>query len=289
MMQLAFTKMHGAGNDFIVVNAMSQTVELSPAQWRALADRHFGIGADQILIVGCPKDTANDFSYRIINADGDEVEHCGNGARAFMRYVVEKGLTDKQRVKVEIQRGVIELSLRDDGQVLVAMGVPEFQPEQLPFLTQNLSAKTEGGLSLWPLHIAGQAVELALVSMGNPHAVQVVADVEQAPVTTLGPLIEQHERFPARVNAGFMQIVDPHHIRLRVWERGSGETLACGTGACAAVVTGIERGLLQSPVMVQARGGLLEISWAGRGAPVMLAGPAVTVFEGEITIQPAQA
>jgi diaminopimelate epimerase len=285
MMQLAFTKMHGAGNDFIVINAISQTVELSPAQWRALADRHFGIGADQILIVGRAKAAAHDFSYRIINADGAEVEHCGNGARAFMRYVVEKGLTDKQRVKVEIQRGVIELSLREDGQVVVAMGVPEFQPEQLPFLSQGLAARTEGGLSLWPLQLAGQTVELALVSLGNPHAVQVVADVEQAPVSTLGPSIEQHERFPARVNAGFMQIVDAHHIRLRVWERGSGETLACGTGACAAVVTGIERGLLQSPVTVQARGGLLEISWAGRGAPVMLAGQAVTVFEGEITIQ----
>jgi diaminopimelate epimerase len=168
--------------------------------------------------------------------------------------------------------------------VLVAMGVPEFQPEQLPFLTQNLSAKTEGGLSLWPLQVAGQAVELALVSMGNPHAVQVVADVEQAPVGTLGPAIEQHERFPARVNAGFMQIVDAHRIRLRVWERGSGETLACGTGACAAVVTGIERGLLQSPVTVQARGGTLEISWDGHNSPVMLAGPAVTVFEGEISL-----
>ena len=283
-MQLAFTKMHGAGNDFIVINAISQTVELSPAQWRALADRHFGIGADQILIVGRAKAAAHDFSYRIINADGAEVEHCGNGARAFMRYVVEKGLTDKQRVKVEIQRGVIELSLRDDGQVLVAMGVPEFQPEQLPFLSQGLAARAEGSLSLWPLPLAGQAVELALVSLGNPHAVQVVADVEQAPVSTLGPAIEQHERFPARVNAGFMQIVDAHHIRLRVWERGSGETLACGTGACAAVVTGIERGLLQSPVTVQARGGLLEISWSGRNSPVMLAGPAVTVFEGEISL-----
>jgi len=283
-MQLAFTKMHGAGNDFIVINAISQTLELSPVQWRVLADRHFGIGADQILIVGRAKAAENDFSYRIINADGAEVEHCGNGARAFMRYVVEKGLTEKRRVKVEIQRGVIELSLRDDGQVVVAMGVPEFQPEQLPFLSQGLAAIAEGGLSLWPLQVAGQAVELALVSMGNPHAVQVVADVEQAPVGTLGPAIEQHERFPARVNAGFMQIVDAHRIRLRVWERGSGETLACGSGACAAVVTGIERGLLQSPVTVQARGGTLEISWGGHNSPVMLAGPAVTVFEGEISL-----
>jgi diaminopimelate epimerase len=284
MMKLVFTKMHGAGNDFIVVDAMRQSVELSPAQWRALADRHFGIGADQILLVGRPENTANDFSYRIINADGDEVEHCGNGARAFMRYVVEKGLTDKQRVRVEIRSGVIELSLRDDGDVVVAMGVPEFQPARVPFHDAGLSARIEGGLSLWSLEVAGQPVELALVSMGNPHAVQIVADVDQAPVTTQGSLIEHHARFPARVNVGYMQIVDRHQIRLRVWERGSGETLACGTGACAAVVTGIERGVLQSPVTVQARGGILEIAWAGRGQPVMLAGPAVTVFEGEITL-----
>jgi diaminopimelate epimerase len=283
-MKLAFTKMHGAGNDFIVVNDMRQSVDLSPAQWRALADRHFGIGADQILIVGHPQDTANDFSYRIINADGDEVEHCGNGARAFMRYVVEKGLTNKQRIRVEIRPGVIELSLRQDGQVVVAMGVPAFQPERLPFNDEGLSARTEGCLSLWPLQVEGVTVELALVSMGNPHAVQTVADVDLAPVTRLGPLIEHHARFPARVNVGFMQIINPHQIRLRVWERGAGETLACGTGACAAVVTGIERGLLQSPVTVHARGGILEIAWAGREVPVMLAGPAVTVFEGEITL-----
>lgn len=283
-MKLAFTKMHGAGNDFIVVNAMRQSVDLSPAQWRALADRHFGIGADQILIVGHPQDTANDFSYRIINADGDEVEHCGNGARAFMRYVVEKGLTNKQRIRVEIRPGVIELSLRQDGQVVVAMGVPAFQPERLPFNDEGLSARTEGSLSLWPLQVEGVTVELALVSMGNPHAVQTVADVDLAPVTRLGPLIEHHARFPARVNVGFMQIINPHQIRLRVWERGAGETLACGTGACAAVVAGIERGLLQSPVTVHARGGILEIAWAGREVPVMLAGPAVTVFEGEITL-----
>jgi diaminopimelate epimerase len=201
-----------------------------------------------------------------------------------MRYVLEKGLTHKQRVRVEIQPGVIELALRDDGEVVVAMGIPEFQPERVPFNNHGLTPLAAGALTLWPVAVAGQRLDLAVVSMGNPHAVQVVADVDTAPVASWGPGIEQHPRFPARVNAGFMEIVGPQHIRLRVWERGSGETLACGTGACAAAVCGIERGLLQSPVKVEARGGMLEIAWAGRGQPVMLAGPAVTVFEGEITL-----
>ncbi len=287
-MQLHFTKMHGAGNDFIVVDATGQAVELSAEQWRRLADRRFGIGADQILIVGKPADPANDFSYRIINADGGEVEHCGNGARAFLRFVTDKGLTAKRSVRVEIRPGVIVLELRDDGDVTVEMGVPQLTPAQVPFDTAGLQPRREGAAEVWPLALGAApdapARDIVVVSMGNPHAVQVVASADAAPVTTEGPLVEHHERFSRRVNAGFMQIVDRHSIRLRVWERGAGETLACGTGACAAVVSGIARGLLTTPVKVQARGGLLEVAWDGPGQPVRLSGPAVIVYEGDIRL-----
>lgn len=285
-MRLRFSKMQGAGNDFIVVDATRAPIDLTPAQWRALADRRFGIGADQILIVGAPHDAANDFSYRIINADGGEVEHCGNGARAFMRYVIDKGLTVKRSVRVEIKPGVIVLAMRDDGDVTVDMGVPTFEPAQVPFDTDGLAPIRAGRLDLWPLilGVQGATRTVGVVSMGNPHAVQVVDDVDRAPVESEGPLIEHQTRFPQRVNAGFMQVIDAHAIKLRVWERGAGETLACGTGACAAVVTGIERGLLASPVKVLARGGELEIAWAGRGQSVQLSGPAVIVFDGEIDI-----
>ena len=287
-MQLHFTKMHGAGNDFIVVDATRQAVDLSAEQWRRLADRRFGIGADQILIVGRPADPANDFSYRIINADGGEVEHCGNGARAFLRFVTDKKLTTKRSVRVEIKPGVIVLNLRDDGDVTVEMGVPQFEPAQVPFDASGLAPVREHELDVWPLILGGAAAgttrQIGVVSMGNPHAVQVVADVDRAPVAGEGPEIEHHPRFVRRVNAGFMQIVDRHSIRLRVWERGAGETLACGTGACAAVVSGIARGLLDSPVKVRARGGLLEVAWDGAGQPVRLSGPAVIVYEGDITV-----
>jgi diaminopimelate epimerase len=287
-MKLQFTKMQGAGNDFIVLDDIAQTIALTPAQWRAMADRRFGIGADQILIVGRPRDPANDFSYRIVNADGEEVEHCGNGARAFLRFVIDKRLTAKRSVRVEIQRGLLTLDMRDDGKVTVDMGQPEFSPEAVPFETANLVARREGRLDVWPLalgeHATASLAWVSVVSVGNPHAVQVVANVDTAPVTEAGPLIEHHARFPRRVNAGFMQILDRNTVRLRVWERGAGETLACGTGACAAVVSGIARGLLDSPVQVQARGGELDIAWAGDGRNMLMTGPAVTVFEGEIDV-----
>ncbi len=277
--------MHGAGNDFIVVNALRQPVNLQAAQWRALADRHFGIGADQILIVGAPQQPEHDFSYRIINADGAEVEHCGNGARAFMRYVVDFGLTQKRRVLVEIQRGVIELHMNEAGEITVAMGIPEWETARVPFDTTELTPKTEGSLALWPLTLDDRTLSIGVVSMGNPHAVQTVPNVDAARVCEDGARIEHHPRFPQRVNAGFMQVLNRHAIRLRVWERGTGETLACGTGACAAVVTGIERGWLASPVQVQTRGGILTIAWAGRGEQVLLTGPATRVFDGEIDVE----
>lgn len=281
-MKLPFTKMHGAGNDFIVINGFEKNIELSAEQWRKLADRRFGIGADQILIVGKPRHAANDFSYRIINADGSEVEHCGNGARAFLRYVVDKKLTSKRQVRVEIQPGVIELSMRDDGDITVLMGVPKLDANDVPFEATGLNPKREGRCNVWPLEVNGYTCDIAVVSMGNPHAVQIISDIDAAPVGIDGPAIESHVRFPRQVNAGFMQIVDPHNIKLRVWERGVGETLACGTGACAAVVSGIERGLLASPVKVKTLGGTLEICWAGPGTSVAMSGPAVAVFEGEI-------
>jgi diaminopimelate epimerase len=287
-MKLKFTKMHGAGNDFIVVDAINQQVELSAAQWAGLADRRFGIGADQILVVQAADTEGCDFRYRIFNNDGGEVEQCGNGARAFVKFVTEKGLTGARAIRVQTMNGIIAPRLEQDGSVTVDMGAPRLEPAEVPFDASGLAGAAEGADTLWPLALgqpgAGTTVWCSLVSMGNPHAVQVVDDVERAPVAETGPLIEHHPRFPKRVNAGFMQVVDRHHIRLRVHERGAGETLACGTGACAAVVAGIRRGLLDSPVRVAARGGELAVAWAGAGQPVYLSGPAVTVFEGEVTL-----
>jgi diaminopimelate epimerase len=283
-MKLTFTKMHGAGNDFIVVDAIHQEVNLSPEQWRALADRRFGIGADQILVVERPTSAGCDFRYRIFNNDGGEVEQCGNGARAFARFVSDKGLSSERSIRVETMKGIIAPRLEDDGSVTVDMGAPRLDPAEVPFDSAGLGGWDEGIDTAWPLEVGGKTVFVSVVSMGNPHAVQVVDDVDTAPVEQHGPAIELHPRFPKRVNAGFMQVVDRHHIRLRVYERGAGETLACGTGACAAVVAGIRRGLLDSPVRVSARGGELSIAWAGDGEPVYLSGPAVTVFEGEVEI-----
>jgi diaminopimelate epimerase len=283
-MKLKFTKMHGAGNDFVVIDAINQRIDFTPAQWQFLADRRFGVGADQMLVVEKPQSPGVDFSYRIYNADGGEVEQCGNGARAFVKFVTDKGLTDKRAIKVETMSGVIEPTLEADGRITVDMGAPVLQPEKVPFDASGLNGKAEGSDMLWPLDINGKTAWVSAVSMGNPHAVQIVNDAASAAVHLDGPAIEHHPRFPKRVNAGFMQIVDRRQINLRVFERGAGETLACGTGACAAVVAGIRRGLLDSPVIVNTRGGELSIAWAGNGAPVMLTGPAVSVFEGEIEI-----
>ncbi len=283
-MRLRFTKMQGAGNDFVVLDGISQRVELSAAQLQRLADRRFGIGADQILLVQRPGQPGLDFRYRIFNADGGEVEQCGNGARCFVRFVHERGLTHKRAIRVETLGGVIEPRLEDDGGVTVDMGTPVLEPASVPFDAEGLVARAEQHDRLWPLQIHGRTAELSVLSMGNPHAVQVVVDVEQAPVAKDGPVIEHHRRFPRRVNAGFMQVLDRHAIRLRVWERGVGETLACGTGACAAAVAGILRGALDSPVAVHTRGGELRIAWAGAGRPVLMTGPAEAVFDGEIEL-----
>jgi diaminopimelate epimerase len=276
-MRLKFTKMHGLGNDFVVLDATAQPLRLDPRQLRLIANRHFGIGCDQILQVETPRQTDTDFYYRIFNADGGEVEQCGNGARCFVRYVHDKGLSDKKEIRVGTLGGVIVPRLERDGQVTVNMGTPLFEPAQIPFDAQKRALT-------YPLVINDKMIEISVLSMGNPHAVQIVSDVETAPVGSEGPLIERHARFPQRVNAGYMQVVDRSHIRLRVFERGAGETLACGTGACAAVVAGIMRGLLDARVRVTTRGGDLVISWAGEGQPVMMTGPAATVFEGEIDI-----
>jgi len=283
-MKLKFSKMQGLGNDFIVIDATRQKVELASAQWRALADRHFGIGADQILVVEAATRPGIDFRYRIFNADGGEVEQCGNGARCFVRFVRDQGLTTKDRIRVETMRGDIEPRLEADGRVTVDMGVPAFEPAALPFDASRARPADAPHRHLLPL--GDLEADVTIVSMGNPHAVQVVADVDTAAVSMQGPRIESHPAFPARVNAGFMQVVSRRHIRLRVYERGSGETLACGTGACAAVVAGIDRGLLDGdvPVRVDARGGELSIRWAGPGTSVFMTGPAVTVFEGSIDI-----
>ena len=287
-MKLKFTKMHGAGNDFIVIDAINQHVELGPEQWRRLADRRFGVGADQILVVEKSAEPGVDFRYRIFNNDGGEVEQCGNGSRAFVRFVVDKGLTQARSIRVQTMSGVINPRLEEDGSVTVDMGAPRLDPAGVPFDSADLSGVAQGEDTLWPLEVCTRGAEntvlVSVVSMGNPHAVQVVDDVDTAPVAETGPQIELHPRFPKRVNAGYMQVVDRRHIRLRVFERGAGETLACGTGACAAVVAGIRRGLLDSPVRVSARGGELSIAWAGGNAPVYLSGPAVTVFEGEIEV-----
>lgn len=278
-MTLKFTKMHGIGNDFVVIDAISQCVSLSTAQISRIADRHFGVGCDQLLLVEQPsgKFDGVDFRYRIFNADGGEVEQCGNGARCFVKFVHEKQLTNKRSIDVETARGVITLQLQHDGQVTVNMGAPDFLPANIPFTAEQAAER-------YALDLGAEFIDVCAVSMGNPHAVQVIDDVDRAEVETQGPLIESHPRFPQRVNAGFMQIVDPHHIRLRVFERGSGETLACGSGACAAVVSGIRLGILQTPVRVSMRGGELNISWDGGNTPVWMTGPASTVFEGEINV-----
>ena len=279
-MKIRFSKMHGLGNDFVVLDATGsrgQRFVPTSAQARFLADRHFGIGCDQILVVEKAGTPGVDFSYRIFNADGGEVEQCGNGARCFVRFVHEQGLTDKTEIRVETKGGLIMPRLEADGTVTVDMGAPRFAPAEIPFDSASDAV-------VQPLDVGGQMLAISVVSMGNPHAVQVVADVDAAPVAEQGPLIESHPRFPQRVNAGFMQIVNRHVIRLRVHERGAGETLACGTGACAAVVAGIRRDLLDSPVRVETRGGELSIAWAGTGSPVMMTGPAVTVFDAEIEL-----
>lgn len=271
-MSFSFTKMHGLGNDFVVIDAVNQQVPLDAQTVRALADRRFGVGCDQVLVVERAQGDA-DFRYRIFNADGGEVEQCGNGARCFVVFVRDHGLTAKREIRVETKGGVIVPRLTDDGLVTVDMGVPRFDAGDVPF-TDGTGALVE------PLEVEGAQVQVSVLSMGNPHAVQLVDDVETAPVTTQGPRIEHHPRFPRRVNAGYMQVVDRATIRLRVWERGAGETLACGTGACAAAVAGIRRGLLDSPVRVTTRGGDLRIEWQGEGTPVLMTGPAVAVYEG---------
>lgn len=276
-MKVKFTKMHGLGNDFVVLDGIRQSLALTPEKLKHLGDRHFGVGCDQILLVEKSHRSDVDFRYRIFNADGGEVEQCGNGARCFVRFVHEAGLTTKRDLRVETQRGVIMPRLEADGSVTVDMGVPVFAPESIPFLSDTEALVQE-------LAVGDCVLQITAVSMGNPHAVQVVDDIDRAAVTTQGALIESHPRFPRRVNAGFMQIVGRQAIRLRVYERGAGETLSCGTGACAAVVTGISRGLLDSPVRVETRGGVLNIAWQGKGASVLMSGPAVTVFSGEIEL-----
>lgn len=276
-MRLKFTKMHGLGNDFVVLDATRAALALSAAQLRFLADRHFGVGCDQILQVEPARGADTDFYYRIFNADGGEVEQCGNGARCFVRYVHDRGLTGKTKIRVGTAAGVIEPELEADGQVTVNMGAPIFDPPKIPFVVDHQAL-------IYDLDVNKNTIKINSLSMGNPHAVQVVEDIAQAPVATQGPLIESHPRFPQRVNAGYMQVIDRAHIRLRVYERGAGETLACGTGACAAAVAGIQRGLLDAQVRVSTHGGDLGISWAGGSAPVMMTGPAVTVFDGEIDV-----
>lgn len=279
-----FTKMHGAGNDFVMLDGVNQRLDVTPERARALADRHFGIGADQILLVEPAQSADADFRYRIFNADGGEVEHCGNGARCFVRFVHEQGLSAANPLRAQIRTGVITLNDDPELGVEVDMGVTRFAPADVDFDAQGLEHAPQGQDTLWMLPMPGQdaPMALSLVSISNPHAVQVVEDVQNAPVQTVGPFIESHPRFARKVNAGFMQVMDPHHIRLRVYERGAGETLACGTGACAAVVAGIRRGLLQSPVVVDTRGGALRVQWDGR--QLRMSGPAQTVFDGQVDI-----
>ena len=276
-MYLKFTKMQGLGNDFVVIDSYTSPVSLTVEQIRHIADRRFGVGCDQLLLVEKPTQSVADFRYRIFNADGGEVEQCGNGARCFARFVFDKGLTTKTKICVETAGGIIYPELQDNGLVTVDMGSPKFEQSQIPFVADEVSL-------IYPLLVSDHEVQITVVSMGNPHAVQVVEDLDQAPVIHDGALIEMHPRFLQRVNAGFMQIMDAHHIRLRVFERGAGETLACGTGACAAAVAGIRLGQLQSPVKVDMRGGTLSIAWAGGDASVMMTGPAVNVYEGNISI-----
>jgi diaminopimelate epimerase len=275
-MSLHFTKMHGLGNDFMVLELVTQSVMLNPEQVRAWADRKTGIGFDQLLVIEPTTQGGCDFAYRIYNSDGSEVEHCGNGARCVPRFLFDHHLTQKHELTFAMAKGSIRTRLESDGQVTVDMGPPELRPELIPFQAEQRALT-------YPLDVAGQIFEINAISMGNPHAVQVVADVDTAPVGELGPLIEQHPRFPARVNAGFMQIVNRGEIRLRVFERGAGETLACGTGACAAVVAGRLRGLLDADVTVHTHGGPLRITWQGEGHSVWMTGPTTTVYEGKLS------
>lgn len=305
-MHIRFTKMQGVGNDFVVLDATQTPLSLSTEQLIRLGDRRFGVGADQILIVERTATPGVDFRYRIFNgANGEEVEHCGNGARCFVRYVVDKGLSDKTTLRVETMNNLLVLKLQADGRVTVDMNRPVFDLPRIPFNAADLQPRQVHGFALWPLDVHGEIVEIAPVSVGNPHAVQVVSDVDSAPVATQGPVIERHPRFPQGVNAGFMQVVSRSHIRLRVHERGAGETLACGTGACAAVVAGIRMGLLDHRVDVDARGGRLVVEWTNEGSlaeaeqvppvtegegpgdnsgHVFMTGPAQTVFEGDIEL-----
>ena len=276
-MLINFTKMQGLGNDFVVIDALSQSVALTPAQLRFIADRHFGIGCDQILLIEAPTVPGVDFRYRIYNADGGEVEQCGNGVRCFARFVLDKHLTSKREISVETQAGIISTQVGANGLITVNMGVPQFVPADIPFIA-DIQAQA------YMLDVAGQRISLGAVSMGNPHAVMQVDNIDTAPVAILGPQIERHASFPRRVNAGFMQVIDRSHIRLRVYERGAGETRACGTGACAAVAVGRQQGLLDETVTVDLPGGTLLIRWAGEGKPVWMTGPAVSVFEGKIEL-----
>ncbi|MFK8329089.1 diaminopimelate epimerase [Pseudomonas sp. BJa5] len=276
-MLLRFTKMHGLGNDFMVLDLVSQHAHILPKHAKQWGDRNTGIGFDQLLIVEAPSNPEVDFRYRIFNADGSEVEQCGNGARCFARFVLDKRLTAKKRIRVETKGGIIELDVRNDGQICVDMGPPRLVPAEIPF------EAAEQALS-YPLEVAGRQVELAAVSMGNPHAVLRVDDINSAPVHELGPQIEHHPRFPQRVNVGFIQIIDRHRAQLRVWERGAGETQACGTGACAAAVAAISQGWMDSPLLIDLPGGRLSIEWAGPGKPVLMTGPAVRVFEGQVRL-----
>ncbi len=275
-MHFHFSKMHGLGNDFMVVDCITQNVFFSQDLIRRLADRHTGVGFDQLLVVEAPYDPETDFHYRIFNADGSEVEQCGNGARCFARFVRLKGLTNKYSINVSTKKGKMILDVEDDGEVTVNMGVPEFEPNKIPFKAKQ-KEKT------YIMRAGDKTLFCGAVSMGNPHVVTVVDDVDTADVDTLGPLLESHERFPERVNAGFMQVVSRDHIRLRVYERGAGETQACGSGACGAVAVGILQGLLDESVKVSLPGGELHISWQGPGKPLFMTGPATHVFDGQLS------
>jgi diaminopimelate epimerase len=275
-MKYKFTKMHGLGNDFVIIDCVNQSVQLSPEQLRYLANRRLGIGCDQILLVEKAKNNA-DFRYRIFNSDGSEVEQCGNGARCFVRYVYDQGMTQKKEIRVETLGGIIVPKLEANGEVTVNMGIPKFEPQEIPFIAEKR-------MLTYLLDVDKKQKEFSILSMGNPHAVQIVEDVNHSPILAEGTLIENHSRFPQHVNAGYMQVVNREHINLRVYERGVGETLSCGTGACAAVVAGITRGLLDSTVKVSTTGGNLKIFWEGENNPVWMTGPAISVFDGEIEL-----
>jgi diaminopimelate epimerase len=275
-MKYKFTKMHGLGNDFVLIDCVNQSVQLSPEQLRYLANRRLGIGCDQILLVEKAKNNA-DFRYRIFNSDGSEVEQCGNGARCFVRYVYDQGMTQKKEIRVETLGGIIVPKLETNGEVTVNMGIPKFEPQEIPFIAEKR-------MLTYLLDVDEKQIEFSILSMGNPHAVQIVEDINHSPILAEGTLIENHSRFPQHVNAGYMQVVNREHINLRVYERGVGETLSCGTGACAAVVAGITRGLLDSTVKVSTTGGNLKICWEGENNPVWMTGPAISVFDGEIEL-----